>query len=88
MMCNRSREDLVTMRGEIKEGVENDSIFSSYRDRVDDFALMKTGSNSKNRFRWEYKFSFEFVEFEASLGYPGKDNHQTVEHMNLEWRSG
>lgn len=76
------------VRGETEEGVEKDSIFSSYRARVDDFAIIKTGSNSKNRFRWEYKLSFEFVEFEASLGYPGKDNHQRVEHTNLELRSG
>lgn len=64
------------MRGKIKEGVEKDSIFSSCRDRVNDFVVMDIGNGSKNSFRWDYKSSFEFVEFEASLGYQERDTHQ------------
>lgn len=44
----------------------------SCRDRVD-FTVMKIGNGSTNRFRWEYKLSFMFVEFEASLVYPEKE---------------
>lgn len=65
-MCNRNR-DLVTMRGKIKEGAEKDSIFSSCRDRVDDFVIMDVGDGSENSFSWEYKSHFDFLEFEASL---------------------
>lgn len=60
---------MVNMRDEIK-GVEKDSMLSSCRDRVDDFAIMKMDSSIKNRFSWEYKLSFRFVEFETSLSYP------------------
>ena len=44
----------------------------SCRDRVD-FTIMKIGNSSKNRFRWEYKLSFIFVEFETSLVYPERE---------------
>lgn len=41
------KRDLVNMRGEIKEGVEKDSIFSSRRDRADDLAIMMMMLNKK-----------------------------------------
>ena len=49
---------------------------------------MKISNSSKNRFRWNYKLGFGFVEFEASLGYPERDTNQTIEFMNLKLRSG